>query len=386
VKPGPFAREQPGVDGFLHERVTERVSLSTWIRLRNEDPVVDRLTDQVGELVFRKPGDPSDQPFFDPASGDGGDARHMSRRSGERVKACREDPVQRRRHVMRRIAAGSDELLGEERVPLGALENSLGEVRTGIPPKDRLDLRPDVGDAERCELQDSDPTASLELRQVRSKRVAAVQLVAPEGTDDEHSFVVQVAREEGQEITRRGIGPVKILEHHQRWAVAGEPVEEREKELEEACASELVGRRRRDGCVAARQLGDEPRDLRSGRTQELRATCGCQLARQRPECFHDRPERQSTLAVVGGCTDQHATLRSANRSSELADEPRLPDTGLAGDEDRTGFAAACRLPRRLQGVEFHSAPDEDGTADPSHARILLRRQWRRRAVTGGDGR
>ena len=79
-----------------------------------------------------------------------------------------------------------------------------------------------------------DAGAALELGQQRAQRVAAVQLVGAVGDDEAQRLGVGAAHEEGEEVARRGVGPVGVLEHeHDRPALA-EPVDERQQRLEQA--------------------------------------------------------------------------------------------------------------------------------------------------------
>jgi hypothetical protein len=64
--------------------------------------------------------------------------------------------------------------------------------------------------------------------------VAAVQLVGAVGDDEAERLRARAAHEEGQEVARRRVGPVQVLEHEDDRPLAAEPLEQRQQRLEHA--------------------------------------------------------------------------------------------------------------------------------------------------------
>ena len=75
---------------------------------------------------------------------------------------------------------------------------------------------------------------ALELGEHRPQRVAAVQLVGPVGGEQRQRLRARAAHEEDEEVARRGVGPVQVLEHERDRALAAEPLDQPQQGLEQA--------------------------------------------------------------------------------------------------------------------------------------------------------
>ena len=67
-----------------------------------------------------------------------------------------------------------------------------------------------------------------------------LELVGADRGDQEDAFVAQVADEEGQQVPRRRVGPLEVLDDEHGRRVPGEPIHDTEQDLEQADLREAV--------------------------------------------------------------------------------------------------------------------------------------------------
>jgi hypothetical protein len=111
-----------------------------------------------------------------------------------------------------------DQLLDVERVALRARRDAPGHRHVGRAQQDRLDLLADLGLGERAERDRLNRRAALELGDVALERLQVPAVVQPVRRDEQDPLAVRIARHERQEVERRGVGPVDVLDdqHHRR--------------------------------------------------------------------------------------------------------------------------------------------------------------------------
>ena len=182
-----------------------------------------------------EPGDRGEQPVGHAPAGDGDDAQHALGVVVELLGAREQQVAQRRRQVLdvRAAADRAQHLLGEERVALRALEDAVGERRVDRLAEDRLELLGDLGARERRELEPLARSARARAKQQRAQRVAAVELLGAVGRDEQHAARAQRAHEEREQVERRAVGPVEVLEDEHERLLRGEPADDAEDELEQ---------------------------------------------------------------------------------------------------------------------------------------------------------
>ncbi len=200
--------------------------------------------------------------------------------------------------------------------------------------------------------------------------MAAVEVVGAVGDDDRDRVGERTREEEGEEVARRAVGPVDVLEHHHDRALVREPPEQAEDDLEEPRLGGGAG----DGSVGTRcrshlgraEVGKEPGQLTAAGADDLRQPLRRERPQQRPKRTDERGVWQPGLAELKAAAQQHLSPRGAGLVGELADEARLADTGLARDQ-------ACRRPIRAsvrervgQTADLGGAAHEDGAADAGH--------------------
>ena len=201
------------------------------------------------------------------------------------------------------------------------------------------------------ELHAAGAGVALELGQQRAQRVAAVQLVRAVGRDDEHALAAQRGREVDEERARRAVGPVQVLDRQQQAVLAREQLEQLEQAVEQA---RLRGRLVVGALRAAPEPGEDLRERGAGGRRERgeRRVAG---AGERAQRADDRRVGQLALPQLDAVAADHAHAVVAGRAFELAQQARLADAGLAGDErerraagrpPRPARRAAPRAPRR----------------------------------------
>ena len=184
----------------------------------------------------RQPAARTSSPWLTRGPGDGGEAQDGLRGRAQRLDAQH----QRVAHVGRQALAGGGrgQLLGEERVALGAREELVDQARLGPARRGSRRAARRLLAREGRQLDALDDRGALGLGQERAQRVAAVQLVGAIGGDEQHPLVPRVADEEGQEVARRAVRPVDVLEdEHQRLRL-GQPPRGGQQELEHAALRE----------------------------------------------------------------------------------------------------------------------------------------------------
>ena len=116
--------------------------------------------------------------------------------------------------------------------PLSAVEDLLGHsgLRFGI--KDLRELDRDLSARQPTELDVSDPAAAGELSEQDSQRVVAIELVRAICGDHRHGLAGTVNAEVADEVTRRRVGPVHVLQHEQSRRFGAQPVQQPQQQLE----------------------------------------------------------------------------------------------------------------------------------------------------------
>jgi hypothetical protein len=334
------------------------------VGIDDDDVVRHRLAQTGDELVAGHARGALEQPVADARAGDRGDPQHRRGRRAQRLDA----QDQRVDEVRRQPFAGGrrGQLLGEERVALGAREEVVDEARVGPALEDAGQLGDDLIAREALDRHALDDRRALGLGQQRAQRVAAVELVGAVRRDEQHALAAGVAHEEGQEVARRAIGPVDVLEHEHERRVVGQAAQEREQQLDHAAL--------RQGAVAvalrALELGQQRRQPRGRAAEGIGKRVGVDAA----QGSDDR--RVGHLAVAEGdaLAGQHARPSLARAARELGDEAGLADARLARDERDGRAPVGGTVEPRDEAGQLALAPDE------LRARHPLRQPARPRAI------
>ncbi len=199
----------------------------------DEQPALDRLLED--RIPTRELRDELNIKF-DP--GHGGDFEHFSRRLVQAV-GLQENGIAhslRNGHMLadREVGPGltvlqptarderSRELLDEERHPLGPVVERSDQRWTRHPAKDARRERCRSLPIERLDGDLAETTGAPEAGSGPPERMPARDLVVPVGADDEHRLVLDPDSERRQELQRRTVGPLEVVEDHRRRLLPGD--------------------------------------------------------------------------------------------------------------------------------------------------------------------
>ena len=381
---GALARKELAVDDLLEERVPEgqvRVGRSAG---RDQDPAVDDLSERLTHDGRAELRDRGEQVVIDPGPRSRGDAEDLLALLGDR-RHPRQDHVSepRRQLAVPRLPGGGEDLLGVERVP----------VRPGPDPVDEVPGRRDsqlVGQQARQfvaieppEVDPVDPLGAFELGDIGRHDVARIEFVGPQGGDNEDAGIAQVPRQEREQVTGRRVSPLDVLDDQDQRRDTGQPLNDAEDELEQPPLGEPVvgpwveARREGSGWIGVDpirswpDLRHQPRQLASVGPEERGDRAGIDVTQQRPEGLDEGRVWQPAGAEREAATDQDPGALGGHPFAETLDEPRLPDPGLAGDEDHPQFAAGRARIDRGEAPRLDRPTDERVAAREIHDAAMI---------------
>jgi len=248
-------RRSPGsnfrVGGLAHELVAEREPAARPC-IGGEQVVRDGRAQRGGELGGGKVHERGEQIVVDARAGGGGGAQHRLRGGRQRGDPHAEQVADGGRQG-RLVAAGVEQLLGQERVAARAARDRGGgdRIRRGAGDGGQQlgDLRP----AERVELDPPHPVRARKLGQPGTQPRSAGRLVAAVRGHQRDPLVPQRAGEVRGQVERRAVGPVHVLEHEQQRRRRGRLGEQIVRLAEQPRPRRRVGAHARAG--GARQQG-----------------------------------------------------------------------------------------------------------------------------------
>ena len=169
---------------LAHERVAEAIRAG--LRLDDDDVVGHCLAQAADQLVGSDRRGLLEQPMAHPRAGDGREAQHGLCGRAERLDAQHERVGEVGRHTL--AGRGGRQLLGEERVALGAGEELVDQPGLGPAAEDPRELGDHLLAGEALERDALDDRSALGLGHQRPQRMAAVQLVGAVGGDEQHAL------------------------------------------------------------------------------------------------------------------------------------------------------------------------------------------------------
>src|SRR5262245_56640572 len=389
------ARQQVVVEGLPQQRMAERVAGGNPVVGGNDEILRRRLLERRYDLVLRRARDACKERLVGCPAPDRHRSEQSSRRLRQPVCACKQHVAK----ACRQLVAGSggprgEQLLGEERVALGALVDRRDDGRIRLAAEDRLDLGGRLGRVERYEPDQLDRCQSLHLGKPRPEGVTPVELVGPIRCDDTETLIPRVAGDERREVARRRVGPVQVLDDEDDRPDRPDATDERQEGLEQSRLRQLVRDRLVAGLAGRRaERRQQPGELDRCRINQRRERRGVHPSNELPQRFGDGRERQAvvTAEVDARAAEDDGTLRHG-LGYGFGDQPALADPGLPADEDDRRLPRRASLDRALQLRELGETPDEDRARDArAHDERVLRdggRSVRRptRAAAVGAGR
>ena len=378
----PLAGHELVVDDLPEQGVTERevrIVLSTG---RHEDPPFDDLAEGCSHLRCREvqtaTSNSSSTSFRPPTRREGPPGRRLRRQPGARER----HPQARRDSVGAGLARRCDHLLGVERVPAGPLEGPVDQsgVR-GVTelireqPSQFVTIEPREVDA-------IDALVALELGQERQECTARIDLVGPDGGES-RSVHLAGCTPGTTAVARRLVGPLEVLDHQEDWAESGDPFEDPKDELEQADLGKSlvrwrtipigrIGRRRRVLPVrSAANLGHQPREFASTRSEERRQGRRIDIPDERTERLDERPVGKPPGPEREAPAAEDAGAGAADLIGECRHQSRLADPRLAADDHDPRLAGGGARVGAGEAAEFRLAPDEGLPTSTVHDAAMI---------------
>jgi len=262
----------------------------------------------------------------------------------------------------------------EEGVSAGLLVGHLGQPPAGVAgvAQGVGDQRAHVGAAERPQRERlHGGVLGLQLLYEGHQRVPGADLVVPVGADEQGVSGLGVGHQGPQQADRGHVGPLHVVqEDHQGAALVGEAADQPADHVREAdlglARRQRVGRR----LGAEQQLGrrqdlDQQRPLRPQRLGEVAAPAGDGVLRlgEHPidevtQGLQERREGHAALVLIE-LPGEEDPAPGHDRAPQLVHQPRLPDAGVARDQDQLVAAGGGALERADQGGQL-LAPAVEG--------------------------
>ncbi len=234
--------------------------------------------------------------------------------------------------------------------------------------QDRLDLRGHLPPPQALELEALRDPLLLPARGHPPERVRSVELIRAGREDQEQPPAARARREQSQEVERRPIRPLEVLEYEHQRGVLRQPRDHPDHQLEQAGGVALL--HCRSGQSVAK-LRHEPPDLGPGRAEHVVESVGGQLTCQGAHHVDQRRERDPSPAELHAAADEHARAGAAGAPDQLVDEPRLSHPGLAADQHGDLLAGEHSLQRTCQDLQLRLASHQDGADETRrHAGIM----------------
>ena len=376
MQPDPLALHQDPVDHLAEQGVAERIARGPAIRAvrLDQDPLLDRQPERVGDVTMGQPKDPGQQVVVDaPATG---------RRSpqdlldlGRQDRDARQEDVTQlgREPALPAPTGGREQLVGEERVAATPIEQGLDELRAGPFAEPGSRQGDHVVTAEGPDVEAFDARIAFELGEEPEDRGPARELVGADGDHPEGGRRPQVPDQEREQVPRGLVGPLEVLDHPHDRASAGHPLHDPEDELEQASLAatielERVGQVRRP--IA--ELRQQPGELTPVGTQDTRQPTGLRRADEGPESLDEWRVRHAMTAHLEARAREHVRAALGRRAGEPFEQPGLADPGLAGDDDRPAIAVARLREGVAEARELRPTPDEPLGLGPGHGRRMIR--------------
>jgi hypothetical protein len=189
------------------------------------------------------------------------------------------------------------------------------------------------------------------------------------GHHNEHGGVGRAAQQRGEQLHRRGVRPVDVVEHEHDRAAHRQPLEQLPHRAMGPVALVLydggaVGGQVRERRHHVRQLAAH---LHGQRRHELRVDAGEVLV----ERVDEHPERE-VLLELGRAAAEDGAAAVVRPRGQLRQQPGLADPGLALDHQRRSPAVTQLLERAIDRPQLGGAPDEM-VGDSGHGTGTARR-------------
>ena len=344
VQASSLRREQVRIHDLPDQRVPDPVRVA--LRVDHEQLRGDRRPQRSLELVLVDLGDAEQQVVVRVVSDRGNDAKDPPARvvqirdvGGDEIRQHRRDGLTGEMRL--------DQFRREERVALTAHKDLVDQREGGRAAGQRLDPCRDLATGESPKVDAMHGRQAGQLTQTATLLGVRADLVGTIGANQRDRLVDQVAGQEVEQVPRQRIGPMQILEGHDRHTISWQ----RPDELEDR-AEQPARRRRCPG--GSRRIRCRPVPQRCHRRSVQR------LRRRSPHVadqLHQRRQRDHLAA------HRHAPPHeqvSAGTAGALGDQRRLADAGITTDQQHPRTAQPGNLDDAVERRQLTAAPDEVG--------------------------
>ena len=246
------------------------------------------------------------------------------------------------------------QLLDEEGDPLGAVVDRAGQRGSGIRAERLCDEVGRLLEVERAQRELVELTGAAQVVAHAPDPVVAREPVGAVGRDHEHRHLPERLGERGQQLERRRVRPLQVVEDDQRVPLRGD--------VGEDAANRLEQRRTIGGRGGFPELRQQQRQLGAQRAAVLEPRrVRAQVAAQ---CGDDGAVRRG--AALAWRTTQQDGVRSGR---DIRREPALAHARLAAQEHDRALPEGRALQRVLEPGQLRVPADEPGTR--GHARSLI---------------
>ena len=215
VQGGSLAGQQVVVHGLVAEGVAERVQLAGPHHQLAAHRLAQGRVDRCGVEV----GDIPQERVAHPAADHRGDAQQPLRRRVDAGDALENDVTDRRRQVG--APAGGDELLDEERIAISPIDDPVQQSRCRLGADDPTDQLADLLPTKRTEVHLHGPSGTHQLADGDRQAVRSDALGRPPRRHHDDGRRTHGVGHEQQEIARRLVGPMQVLDEDDERSVRG---------------------------------------------------------------------------------------------------------------------------------------------------------------------
>ena len=332
-----------------------------------DDPSGDRLLERLGDVVGGRVADPLQDLERELAASHRGERQQPSAVVVESAHAAQQKVLDRLRDTDPRDCGApvipdtdvAQDLLDEERIALRALPDRSRERRGSLAPCSRRDEPRDVVVPEPSDPQADQHARATQLGERLRERMGLIHLRLPVGAKDQHPGLIAGTRDVTQEQQRRGVRPVKVIEHEDQRLRVRDLAQQRRDRVEqtEPLALGVLDARAGGRLRSLRgELGQEP-----GKRRAVWPDLQAQLFERRlgdvvAQGLYERLIGDQRLLVTAPQQDRRAVR--VGGAAELRRQPRLADPRLA-DQHRDAPASITRvLPVGRQLLERRVAADQ----------------------------
>ena len=181
------------------------------------------------------------------------------------------------------------------------------------------------------------------------------ELSRPAGHHEQDGRVGRAAQQRREQVDRRGIGPVHVVERQHERPAHREPLEQLAHRPVRAVALVLEHRPAVRGVIGQRRehLRQLDPDVLAQRPDELRIQAGDVLVQR----IDEHPERQVALEL-GRAAGEHGAPTGIRPRRQLGQQARLADPRLALDDQAARAPLADDAERIVDGRHLGGAPNE----------------------------